>query len=77
MSNSGSKSPAAPAGATNTTTIYAMSPCQAIPGLYDYTTNAGVKQWAEATKMLDDKLYDGSSKGLAHFLSKLSRRTRY
>ena len=66
----------APAGVTNTTTIYAMSPGQAITGLYDYTTNAGVKQWAEATKTLDDKPYDRSSKGLAHFLSKLSRRAR-
>jgi len=76
MSNSVNKAPAAPAVATTTTTIYVMSPCQAITCLYDYSTNAGVKQWAEATKMLDDRLYDGSSKGLAHFLSKLSRQAR-
>jgi len=49
-----------------------MSPGQAVQGLYDYSTNAGMKQWVEATKPLDDKPYDGSSKGLAHFLSKLS-----
>jgi len=51
-----------------------MSPGQAVQGLYDYSTNTGMKQWVEATKPLDDKPYDGSSKGLAHFLSKISRR---
>jgi len=53
---------------------YAMSPGQAVQGLYDYSTNSGMKQWVEATKPLDYKPYDGSSKGLVHFLSKLSRR---
>jgi len=63
----------APAVATPTIT-YAMSPGQAVQGLYDYSNSTGMKQWIEATKPLDDKPYDGSSKGLSHFLSKLSRR---
>ena len=62
-----------PAVATPTIT-YAMSPGQAVQGIYDYPTNTGMKQRIEATKPLDDKTYDGSSKGLSHFLSKLSRR---
>ena len=61
MSNAASDAPTAPV--TATTTTYVMSPGQAITGLYDYSTNVGVKQWAEATKMLDDKPYDGSSRG--------------
>ena len=74
MSNTASNATTAPVAMTTTT--HAMSPGQAIRGLYDYSTNTGVKQWAEATKMLDNKPYDGSSKGLAHFLSKLSRQAR-
>jgi len=61
MSNAASNAPTAPVAATNTT--YVMSPGQAITGLYDYSTNVGAKQWAEATKMLDDKPNDGSSRG--------------
>ena len=53
------------------TVTYAMSPGQAVQGLYDYSTNMGMKQWVEATKPLDDKPYDGSLNGLSHFLSKL------
>ena len=34
----------------------------------------GRKQWVDATKPLDDKPYDSSSKGLSHLLSKLSCR---
>jgi len=48
-----------PAVATPTVT-YAMSPGQAVQGLYDYSTNTGMKQWIEATSNLDDKPYDGS-----------------
>ena len=32
-----------------TATTYVMSPGQAVTGLYDYSTNTGVKQWAEDT----------------------------
>ena len=52
---------------------YAMSPGQAVRVLYDYSTNTGMKQWTEVPKILDDKPYDGSSKNLSHFSSKLSR----
>jgi len=53
---------------------YAMSPGQVVQKLSNYSTNTGMKQWIKATKPLDDKPYDGSSKGLSHFLSKLSQR---
>ena len=36
----------------------------------------GVKLLVEATKPWDDKPYDGSSKGLSHFLSRLSCRAQ-
>ena len=39
----------------NPTVTYAMSPGQAVQGLYDYSTKTGMKQWIEATKPLDDK----------------------
>jgi len=51
-----------------------MSPGLAVQGLYDYSTNTGMKRRVEATKPLHDKSYDGLSKGLSHFLSKLSHR---
>jgi len=51
-----------------------MSPGQAVQGLYDYSTRTGMKQRDKASKPLNDKPYDGSSKGLTHFLSKLSHR---
>ena len=43
---------------SNPTVTYAMSPGQVVQGLYDYSTNMGMKQWVEATKPLDDKPYD-------------------
>jgi len=44
------------AGSQTTPTVtYAMSPGQAVQGLYDYSTKTGMKQWIEATKPLDDK----------------------
>ena len=65
-------SPSLKSSNTTPAVTYAMSPGQAVQGLYDYLTNMGRKQWVEATKPLDDKTYDSSSKGLSHFLSKLS-----
>jgi len=51
-----------------------MSPGQVVQGLYNYSSNTGMKQWIKATKPLGDKPYEGSSKGLSHFLSKLLQR---
>jgi len=51
-----------------------MSPGQTVQELYDFLTNMGIKQRIETTKPLDDKPYDGSSKGLSRFLSKLPQR---
>ena len=59
-----------------TIVAYALSPGQAVQGLYEYLTNTGMKQWIEATKPSDDKPYNGSSKGLSHFLRMLSGRAR-
>jgi len=42
---------------------------QVVQGLYDYSTNMGMKQWVEATKPVDDIPYNGSPKGLSHFLA--------
>jgi len=65
-----------PAPVTKTTpkVTYAMLPRQAVQGLYDYSTNTGMKYCVEATKPLDDKPCDGSLKGLSHFLGRLSCR---
>jgi len=43
MSNAAYNAPTA--SVTTATIAYAMSPGQAVTGLYDYSTNTGVKQW--------------------------------
>jgi len=47
MPNAANNAPNAPV--TVTTTTYVMSTGQVVTGLYDYSTNTGVKQWAEDT----------------------------
>jgi len=51
-----------------------MSPGQEVQWLSDYSTNTSMKQWVKAIKHLDDKPYNGLSKGFLHFLNKLSCR---
>ena len=53
MSNTANNAPTV--SVTTATITYAISPGQTVTGLYDYSTNKGVKQWAKSTKILDNK----------------------
>jgi len=50
--------------------------CQQVKLLQVCMTTPPIQVWSSGLKILDDKPNDGSSKGLAHFLSKLSQRAR-
>ena len=55
-------------------TNFALSPALATTGIIDYSTRAGEKIYASATKELDSAKYDGEAQGLMAFLELLEER---
>ena len=55
-------------------TNFALSPALVTTGIIDYSTSAGEKIYASATKELDSTKYDGEAQGLMAFLELLEER---
>ena len=53
---------------------FALTPALATRGIIDYSTRAGERIYASATKELDSTRYDGEAQGLMAFLEMLEER---
>jgi len=59
---------------TTATIVYALSPGQANDQPIDFNTTWGQKHYADATKKLSDKPYEGGPQNLKMFLERLNSR---